>query len=359
MSNITVLSLADRIACFHSLKPFFARSRDYRFTFTDSAEYCLTSDRNDVLVMMRQFIKPDRVDIELMKRLRDKYRVIAFFHDDAGGGIPRLEVLPYVDLFYSKALFRDRTLYGKELYGKEIYSDYYHDRYGIVDPDARSYAVETRPDQLAKLRLSWNIGVGDYPRDQNRQRAGVLAARTFGLQTAALFYRRAPDLKKTAAKNKGIYPAHCRIGLISRPSISYQRSLVLAAVSGDPAFLVGPVSQRQFNREIGQSRITVSPFGWGELCLRDFEAVMNGSLLMKPDMAHLETWPDVFIPGETYVPFDWDATNLRDKAHECLDSPGKIARITQNATEAYSDALDALDARFNAIIEEILSCATR
>ena len=359
MSNITVLSLIDRIACFHSLKPFLKNARKYRFTFTSSSEYCLNEDRNDVLIMMRQFIKPDHVDLALMARLREKYRVIAFFHDDAGGGIPRLEVLPFVDLFYSKALFRDRSLYGKSLYGKELYSDYYHTRYGVTDPDARAYATETRPQELAKLRLSWNIGIGDYPRDQMRQRVGVVTARTVGIPAASLFYRRDPDVARCARKNRGVYPAHCRIGLISRPSISFQRTLVLDAIAGDPSFLTGQASQRQFNREIGHSRITVSPFGWGELCLRDFEAVLNGSLLLKPDMAHLDTWPNIFVSGETYVPFDWDAKSLRETAHRYLDNPKESARIVGNATEAYAEALAALSARFESVMEEILSCATR
>ena len=28
----------------------------------------------------------------------------------------------------------------------------------------------------------------------------------------------------------------------------------------------------------------LSPFGWGEICYRDFEAALNGMLLIKPDM---------------------------------------------------------------------------
>lgn len=358
MSNITVLSLVDRIACFHSLKPFLINARKFRFTFTSSSEYCLTEDRNDVLIMMRQFIKPDHVDLALMAKLREKYRVIAFFHDDAGGGIPRLEVLPFVDLFYSKALFLDRSLYGKSLYGKELYSDYYHTQYGVTDPDPRMYATETRPEELAKLRLSWNIGIGDYPRDQLRQRIGVVAARTFGIPSAAFFYRKEADVALSAHKNRGTFPVHCRIGLISRPSISYQRTLVLDAVSGDPAFLTGQASQRQFNREIGHSRITISPFGWGELCLRDFEAVLHGSLLLKPDMSHLETWPNIFIPYETYVPFDWDAKSVKETAHRYLADPKESQRIVGNATLVYAEALKALPARFESVMEEILSCTT-
>ncbi len=354
MGKITVLSIVDRISCFHSLKPFLFSRDPGRFTFTDSVEWCLEEDTNDVLVMVRQFIKPDRVDLELMKKLRGKYSRIAFFHDDAGGGIPRLEVLPFVDLFYSKALFRDRSLYARPLYGKELYSDYYHVKYGIVDPDHRERPTESRPGELAKLRLSWNIGVGDYPRGKLRQRVGVAASMVRGLRMAKLFYGRNRLPADPVSANAGTIPVHARIGLISRPSISRQRSLILERIAGDSRFLTGPVSQRAYNREILKSRIILSPFGWGELCLRDFEAVLSGALLLKPDMSHLETWPDVFRPDDTYVPFDWDASDLVEKVDRWLGDEEGRARIARRAYESYRDQLAGCAERFESIVAEIV-----
>ncbi len=278
MNGITVLSIHDRIACFHSLQPFLFSRSARRFTFTSSPEWCLARDRNETLIMVRLFIKPDRVDEELLRRLRARYRRIAFFHDDAGGGIPRLEVLPHVDLFFSKALFRDRSLYGKPLYGKELYSDYFHRTYGVVDPDHRERPSESRPEQLAKLRLSWNIGVGDYPRGKLRQRTGVAASLALGFRASKFFYSHSRLNPDPVGTNKGIFPVHARIGLVRRPSIAHQRKLILERISGEDDFLTGEVSQRRFNYEVKNSRITLSPFGWGELCLRDFEAVRAGSL---------------------------------------------------------------------------------
>lgn len=304
--------------------------------------------------MMRQFIKPDIVDLGLMSQLRQKYRRIAFFHDDAGGGIPRLEVLPYVDLFYSKALLRDRSLYGRPLYGKELYSDYYHVKYGVTDPDHRDRPVMTDPAQLAKLRLSWNIGIGDFPRQQLRQRAGVAFARMLGIPAVRAFSRKKKfDAEKALSGNRGMYPVHARIGLMNRPSISYQRKLILDKIRDNPDFLTGSVPQRQFNRETGDSKIVLSPFGWGELCLRDFEAVRNGALLLKPEMSHLETWPDIFIPGETYEPIDWDAENLLEKSRAMLDDDSRRKAMVVNAARVYGEALCGIKGRFKSIIEEI------
>lgn len=353
MSGITILAIHDRIACFHSLKPFLFSREHQNFRFTDSPEWCLQRDRNDVLIMVRRFIKPDRVDVDMLRKLRAKYRRIAFFHDDAGGGIPRLEVLPLVDLFYTKALFRDRSLYGKPLYGKELYSDFFHSKHGINDSAPRDRPTESRPEELAKLRLSWNIGIGDYPRGKLRQRAGVAASMALGFRAAKAFYGPGRLPKDPVDANSGLYPVHARIGLAGPPSIAYQRVLILERITGNPAFLVGPVSQRRFNHEVANSRITLSPFGWGELCLRDFEAVRSGSLLLKPDMSHLETWPDIFVPSETYAPFDWEGRNLVERAQSWLADEPARARVARKAYESYCDQLAGLDARFESIIAEI------
>ena len=354
MTTITVLTLVDRIACFHSLYPFFTNTDTrYRFIYTDDPSWCLEKDTNTILVMMRQFIKPDVVDLDLMRRLRAKYQRIAFFHDDAGGGIPRLEVLPLVDLFYTKALFRDRSLYGKQLYGKELYSNYFHEKYGVIDPDARTYAVETNEDQLSKLRLSWNIGVGQYPRKKWRQRMGYLVARKLGPSAARFFYQKTTFPTNAVKRNTGKYPVHARLGLISRPSIMYMRKLIIDKIVDNPLFLTGQTSQRKFNKETAHSKIVLSPFGWGELCLRDFEAVRSGALLLKPDMSHLETWPDIFIPEQTYVPCDWEANDIEEKANYYLTNEPAREKIALEALRVYKSQLNGLQERFSSIIKEI------
>jgi len=353
MGGISVLAVFDRISCFHSLRPFLFSDRSGDFTFTSDPEWCLKKDRNKVLILVRIFIKPDRVDLELLGRLRAKYERIAYFHDDAGGGIPRLHILPYVDLFYSKALFRNRSLYARPLYGKELYSDYYHREFGVEDPDWVGRPVEDRPGQLAKLRLSWNIGIGDYPRGKLRQRAGVLAARSLGMKSVRFFHVRHHDPPDPVTANRGLFDIHARMGFPSRPSIAYQRRLIMERLEGRPEFLVGMVSQNRFNYEAAHSKIVLSPFGWGEICLRDFEAVRNGALLLKPDLSHLETWPDIFRDGETCVSFDWNATELVGKAERYLDDEADRKRIVRAAWEAYRSQVAELPSRFEAILAEI------
>ncbi len=356
MSQITILSIYDRISCFHTLRPFLLYKDQKLFHFTNSVEYCLNKDHNKILVMVRWFLKPDYVDLELMRQLRDKYKRIVFFHDDAGGGIPRAQVLPFVDLFFQKALFRDRSLYMRSLYGKELFSDYSHSEYGIDDPDP----IERKPVvdslQLDKLRLSWNIGIGQFPKYKYRQRFAVALARLVDFRLVRLFYSNIERLDAVSVIERGErdIPVHARLGLVSQPSLAHHRRIILEKIKDDNRFLVGETGQKRYNSELVRSKIVLSPFGWGELCFRDFEAVLSGALLLKPDMSHLETWPDIFIDGETYVGFSWDAEDLIEKTNEILDNESMRKYIAQNAYNVYHEQLDKLNERFETILSDII-----
>jgi len=357
MSKITILSLYDRISCFHTLRPFLIYRDQKLFRYTNSMEYCLNQDRNQILVMVRWFLKPDYVDLELMKQLRDKYKRIIFFHDDAGGGIPRAQILPFVDLFYQKALFRDRSLYMRSLYGKELFSDYSHSKFGIHDPNPIKRDPVIDFSQLDKLKLSWNIGIGQFPKQKYRQRFAVALARLVDLRLVKGFYTtlKVYDAVSVTDNTDRDIEVHARLGLVNQPSLAHHRQLILDKIDGDSRFLSGEVRQQQYNLELGRSRIVLSPFGWGELCFRDFEAVLSGALLLKPDMSHLETWPDVFVDNETYVGFSWEADNLIEKVDKVLENEGLRKYIAQNAYNVYHQQLEMLDERFENILNDIVS----
>ena len=91
------------------------------------------------------------------------------------------------------------------------------------------------------------------------------------------------------------------------------------------------VPQSQYYAEMLRSRICVSPFGYGEICWRDYEAVLCGCLLVKPDMSHLRTEPDLFVPGDTYVPVQWDFCDLAETVARYLEDEAERRRIARRA----------------------------
>ena len=93
----------------------------------------------------------------------------------------------------------------------------------------------------------------------------------------------------------------------------------------------------QFLAELRTSKICFSAFGYGEVCWRDYEAIQNGAVLLKQDMSHVETLPDVFVADETYVPVRWDLSDFEDKVRVLLADPDRCARIAQNALDVLTD----------------------
>lgn len=99
----------------------------------------------------------------------------------------------------------------------------------------------------------------------------------------------------------------------------------------------GRVTRKKFFKELFDSKLCFSPFGYGEVCWRDFEAMFTGSLLLKPDMSHLTCYPEVFFPNETYVSLAWDLSDFEEKVDFYLANPQERERITRNAFEVINN----------------------
>jgi hypothetical protein len=70
-------------------------------------------------------------------------------------------------------------------------------------------------------------------------------------------------------------------------------------------------------------------FGWGEICTRDFEALLNGAVLLKPDMSHIDTFPNVYT-DESYLSIDWDFSNFEELIKKCLEDRSFYLKIASN-----------------------------
>ena len=110
-------------------------------------------------------------------------------------------------------------------------------------------------------------------------------------------------------------------------------------------FDIGKVSIYKYIQEIKNSKIVISPFGWGEFSLRDFETFISGGILIKPDMEHLETYPNFYIPNETFIPFKWDFSDINEIIHDTISNYKYRIDIAKNAQEKHRFHLNSIDAR--------------
>jgi hypothetical protein len=359
---ITVLVRYDRISLFHTLTPFFFKKYRRLFHFTQSLEYCLTRDKNAVLFLERRFQYRDPRDLgeddfTVLKRLRDKYEIIVFLNGQPEAGPNRLDALPFVDRFFDKSVFSNSGHYKEALYGKNLFADYYHKTYGVTDPVPYLFKTRVTDVDIQRIELSWNIGIGVYPRWNVRQRLGAAVARA-GFPDCGRLFKTVWKPPSGFSSSKRSILVHARIEPVPCPSIAYQRRLFLEKIKTyeergrekrAPLFLTGVAPQNRYYRELAVSQMVLSPFGWGEVCHRDFEAIMAGALLLKPCMSHMKTYPDVYLSNETYVPLAWDGGDLIEKVEFYLANERERSRIVRNAYERYRSEMDALEDRFAAL----------
>lgn len=216
-------------------------------------------------------------------------------------GTLQSDVIDIVGRYYKSQLLHDRNLYTHDLYGDRIASDYYHRTASIVDDHPTRVGKPLQAHHLEKLHVSWNSGLANY------SPWGWLLTRAYE-RTHLKFLLRPPGKWTSPFENRPI-PVSGRFGFANRKAtLRYQREQVHRVLSSRVS--TDKIKRGEFIRELQGTVGVVSPFGFGEITLRDFEIFINGALLIKPEMSHLETWPPLFDENQTYIPFRWDVVGL-------------------------------------------------
>jgi hypothetical protein len=135
-------------------------------------------------------------------------------------------------------------------------------------------------------------------------------------------------------------------------AIGFQRELLKNKINNNKNFLVGLVNKRKYINETFEVFGMLSPFGWGEVCYRDFEAAIGGCYLIKPDMSHIDTWPNIYEKDMYYSLF-WDLSNFSKL--DLLFEQSKICEVAVNKTRRkYLKSLEELTSRCIGMIENVL-----
>ena len=349
--DITVFYFADDITLLYSLYPLLVTRLRKRFFFTKDLDYILTRDRRKNLLVVRFMKRADIADpAGLFQRLKDKYDRIVYFDDTADPREIKAELLPFVDRYLKKQVLRDRSDYLRPVYGKRLYTEYYHVRHGVIDDDEVSLPP-IDASHLDKISLSWNLGIGSYPKSGVRKSLAVRAEAALGVDFVRPFLSDPLSYRSVSPSRNQV---SARFGTkFDRKTVSIHRRIFqdVAKSRGD-LFLTGKVPLTEFNRELREVRAVLSPFGWGEICFRDFEAVLNNSVLIKPSMEHIETWPDIYVADRTFVPVDWEGSDLVRKTEAILNDEKRRRDMTESALAVLLDAHRNLEPRVEQLVRE-------
>jgi hypothetical protein len=257
---------------------------------------------------------PDALRIaEALRKAMTPEAKLIYFDGDDDLCVQWPPLLPLVDAYVKKHCFSNRAEYRKVRTGKSNLTEYAARTHGVdfsADIIPRSEPVEDAG--LRKVVVGWNIGLDDQIRRLCVRYPSLPPAETKDIDVVC---------RATVNAKSWIYPL--RAAVIPLIGSMAPRYSVLTPETRVP--------QDVYYKEMLRARACVSPFGYGEICWRDFEAVACGSVLVKPDMSHVETKPDIFVAGETYVPVRWDYADLVPTLERLLEDPERCERIRARA----------------------------
>ena len=280
--------------------------------------------------------------IELLKVLKGRCNRIVWLDTADSTGNCQFEVLPYVDVYLKKQLLNDLNLYTKKLYGTKLFTDYYHHKYALEDSkiENNSYTL-LAPQYMDKVKLSWNIGISDF-----WTRSRFCLVRPFNIYVPSM--TKIDRIRKTNMFFNGT--------LNYSPISGFQRRKTIEKMMGntktaDPSPTL-KMNHKRYIDYMKNAKTAISPFGWGEICYRDFESFAYGATLVKPDMSQITTFPEFFIKGETYVSIDWDFNNF-DAIVEGIGSHEYMA-IAQKGQDLYNYYINSFDGK-KEFVKHVLS----
>lgn len=354
-SKITLFFFPKRITLMNTLFPIYFSKYKNHFDFISDINYLIKKDKNKKLLLVggQTFWTSNRENLELFLRLREKYSKIVFFEDNASPESQMFNFLPHIDLLLKRSIYVDKDNYKKQFVGNRLFTDFYYHNYKFGEiTESESYPKLQNTEDLDKIQLGWNIGFGYYPLSKNRNRLIYYLYKLFGgfglgvIPYKSLFNREIPNPSLQKCQARFDYKGY-------RTLIGFQRKKILEIINGDSIFLEGKIPLKEYNKEILNVQAMLSPFGWGEVCFRDFEAVFNGAVLIKPNMDHLITYPNIFIPDYSYIAVDWHGNDLMQKTNAILNDSKKMNEIKTNAWNIMADAYLNIDSRVKELIEKI------
>jgi hypothetical protein len=291
-------------------------------------------------------------------RLLDQYDrigipVIWLDASDTVGPINRA-VLDRVRVYAVRQLLKNRIQYTLPMLHGSPVDDYYYRTFDLSLPNSPWFA-SISGESLDKLAVFWNIALSDWRilhPNRLRRAAGILFP-----NPAYQLRLTAPDVLSRPID------ITCRVSTHSRfAAVNFHRELVKSATMQMADHYVvraqGKVPYHIYAAELRAARIVVLPFGRGEICYRDFEAFAAGSIVVKPDMSHLDTFPECYFPNQTYIAHRWDMSDFADTIQHILTHIDEYQQIAHTGQRRFIDVCgdgESFAIHFHALIKKALS----
>jgi len=313
-------------------------------------EFVQTPDNADCIFIQMTGIKKE-IDFDSLLELG---KPIVFLDDAASTGTAKMwlvkkypeKIIGYV----KKQLLVDRNLY-KTKYPR---SRWHYLQLSKLSPQlANATEADNNVDDqvLSKVHLGWNLGLIERHGIDIHTKSNWSKVRDIDVH----FSIKTKHSTKVERDNLGKIDDHYAFHRASCETI-------LDEIVQRNSFTVsGKCRGPSYDEKMARSKVCLSPHGLGEVCFRDFEAISQGAILVKPDMSHLETWPDIYQPWKTYVPVKWDWSDLESTLVEVIGNYKKYRGITDQAFAVLANAWDnkVFAEKFDSIMKPIFELKKR
>lgn len=277
--------------------------------------------------------------LTFLKNAKKKVPRIIWMDTADSTSTTHFEVLPFVHKYLKKQILKDKSLYETQFYGGRIFTQFYHQNFFVDDADVYP-RIASLEEGEEKLGLSWNIGLGDMINAFSQNKKSMIYGRFFNLispkydftffdntiKNVDIFLKTTTDLSRDTV-------AFHRQKLVETLDLICKKKNLKSVIQG------ARLSNIKFRNLMIQTKIFPSPFGWGEIGVRDYEAFIYGGILLKPSVEHMETWPDVFISNETYIPFKWDFSDIEEKINLILEDKNIFTSISKKGQKKYLESI--------------------
>lgn len=262
---------------------------------------------------------------DLFSSFKDKVRRLIFLDLSDSSSTIINDALEIVDIYLKSQIHRNMNLYLKPLYGRRVFTDYYHKQFKISDKNYEEKIPVKNKDNLSKIRISWNSYYSNY------SIYGDLKIQLYKLLPLKIFLSLP---RQRVNKNQKNIDVSCRMGLqYSKETVAFQRKKISEILKTSYDF--SKISKRMYYEELKDSKILISPFGYGEINLKDFEAFLNGCILYKANMDHLDTWPNFYLKNKTYVDFKWNLKDFKNKLRYIIENFEEYFELAHYANNMY------------------------
>ena len=298
----------------------FLKDKGYKIKFF----YKITDDffDCDFLLIEKKFFnslsyKDKKNFLQKIKNLNKKIKKIYVDTSDSTGQIEK-ESLIIFDKYWKGQILRNINLYNSIHYGGRFFTDFNKNYFKIKDTKELKSEKIDRKLLLKKLEVSWNMGLVNF------DLFSPFYHKLHSFLKSRFFFKDPKIYNLNFSKSKDVT---CRLSLnYHRETVKFQRLKIKSLLEN--ITVTKRISRFKYFNELKISKISVSPFGWGEICIRDFETFICNSCLMKPDMSQINTWPNYYLKNKSYISFNWNMNDFENCLSKILNNNNKIKEIS-------------------------------